>query len=323
MKILYGITKSEPFGGAQRYVFELAKEAQRRSHDVAVIAGKSGALSEKLEKENIRTIILPHLERDISFAKEIKSFFEIWKILVGEDPDVFHVNSSKMGGLGALAARIAGVDKIIFTAHGWPFWEERSLLSKITIRFFSWLTAMLAHKVIVVSNYDLKTAKRMPFVSGKVSRIYNGVDLDMEFGSGAIIRSAFGVGKKITGTIGELNRNKNHIALIEEARMDPGMHVAIVGEGELKDFLEKKIKEYKLEERVKLFGYLPREEVLKGFDIFALPSLKEGLPYAILEAKLAGLEIRANKVGGVEEALNGDIRDFSMEKMLEETFSLY
>ena len=67
--------------------------------------------------------------------------------------------------------------------------------------------------------------------------------------------------------------------------------------------LEAKIKEYKLENRIKLFGYLPASEVLRGFDVFALPSLKEGLPYVLLEAKLAGLPIVANRVGDVAEIL--------------------
>ena len=101
------------------------------------------------------------------------------------------------------------------------------------------------------------------------------------------------------------------------------MFVAIVGEGEKRDFLAKKIKEYGLENRVKLFGFVPSEEALKGFDAFALPSLKEGLPYVLLEAKLARLEIRANHVGGVREILEGDINNFSFEKMAKETFKVY
>lgn len=323
MRILYGITKSDPFGGAQRYVFDLAKEAARRGHEVAVLCGGEGTLAEKLRAEGIEVITSPHIQRDISIFKELKSFIFITKTLRAKRPDVFHINSSKMGGLGALAGRLMGIRNIIFTAHGWPFWEKRNLLSRVIIYFFSWLTAILAHKVITVSEYDLRVAKKMPFTRKKAIRIYNGISFETSFGDGEIIRNAFPAGAKIVGAVGELNANKNQIALVEEARKDPNMFVAIVGEGDRRDFLENKIREYGLEERVKLFGYMPREKVMKGFDVFALPSLKEGLPYVLIEAKLAGLPIEANRVGGVSEILDQDIKEFSFERMAEKTFSLY
>jgi glycosyltransferase involved in cell wall biosynthesis len=52
--------------------------------------------------------------------------------------------------------------------------------------------------------------------------------------------------------------------------------------------LEAKIAEYALEERVKIFGVIPANEALRGFDVFTLPSLKEGLPYVLIEARIAG-----------------------------------
>ncbi|PIQ66404.1 MAG: glycosyltransferase family 1 protein, partial [Candidatus Zambryskibacteria bacterium CG11_big_fil_rev_8_21_14_0_20_42_18] len=80
MKILYGITKSN-FGGAQRYVFELALEAKRQKHDVVVLCGQAGKLVDKLNENEIKVVTLDNLERDISIIKEVKSFFQIVKIL--------------------------------------------------------------------------------------------------------------------------------------------------------------------------------------------------------------------------------------------------
>ena len=146
----------------------------------------------------------------------------------------------------------------------------------------------------------------------------------MQFGSGEIIRSAFPAGARITGTVGELNKNKNQQALIEEAKNNPSMYVAIVGEGEDRFLLENKIKEYRLEGRVKLFGFVPASEALMGFDTFALPSIKEGLPYVLIEAKAAGLPIVANRIGGVSEILDAkDMSEFSLERMVERTKALY
>lgn len=321
-KILYLITKAN-WGGAQRYVYDLATSLPKDQFRVLVAFGAEGLLVKKLQEKNIPTFRIQGMQRDLSIVEDVKSFFELVDLFRTEQPDIVHLNSSKAGGVGALAARVAGVPRIVFTAHGWPFWENRNAISRALIYFFSWLTALLSHKIIVVSDFDLKVAKEMPFISGKVVRIYNGI-APQNLGSGDAIRQSFPAGVRVTGTIGELNKNKNQIALIEEANHNSEMHVAIVGDGELREYLTEKIKEYGLESRVKLFGFMPASEVLKGFDVFALPSIKEGLPYVLLEAKNAGLPIVANRVGGVGEILDAkDMGEFSIERMLEKIISTY
>ncbi|MEK7480136.1 MAG: glycosyltransferase [Patescibacteria group bacterium] len=322
-KVLFFITKAT-WGGAQKYVYDLATNLPKSDFGVTVAYGERGKLAEELAAAKIETRQLPSLGRDVAVISDVKSFFAILKCIREIRPDVVHLNSSKAAALGALAARLAGVPNILFTAHGWPFKESRSVLAKVLIWKISWLTALLSHVVICVCDYDVRTAQRMPFVSGKAVRIYNGIDLNMPLGTGDIIRRAFPANVNITGTIGELNKNKNQQALIEEAKHKPDMYVAIIGEGELRPMLEKKIKEYSLGDRVKLFGFIPTHEVLKGFDTFALPSLKEGLPYVLLEAKAAGLPIVANRVGGVGEILDAkDMQEFSLERMAKQTAALY
>src|SRR3989344_5483940 len=271
-KILFVITKSN-WGGAQRYVYDLAARLPHEQFEVAVAFGQPGLLAERLKEAGIATRPIQSLQRNISVWADIKSFFELYWLMLDYGPDVVHLNSSKAGGVGALAAWLAGVQNIIFTVPGWPFLEARAPLARRLIWLASWLTALLSHKVICISDFDATIARGMPFIKHKVVRIYSGI-APMEFGSGDSIRSAFPAGAKIVGTIGELNKNKNQQALIEQARTNPQMHVAIVGEGELRSELEAKIKEYKLETQVKLFGFMSAAEVLKGFDVFALPSLK-------------------------------------------------
>ena len=321
-KILFVITKSN-WGGAQRYVFDLAT-ALRDDFDVRVAFGQEGLLAKKLSETHIQTFPIEALQRDVSISNDVKSFFELLRLFRIEKPDVVHLNSSKAAGIGALAARFAGVPQIIFTAHGWPFWEQRNSVSRGLIYIFSWLTALLSHTIIVVSDYDLKVAQKMPLVGHKTVRIYNGIDLNFPLGSADVVRHSFPKGVHITGTIGELNKNKNQIALIEQAKNDSNMYVAIVGDGENRLYLKKKIEEYNLSARVKLFGFMPASEVLRGFDVFALPSFKEGLPYVLLEAKAAGLPIVATRVGGVGEILDAkNMEEFSLEHMVQKTAALY
>ena len=321
-KILYAITTSN-WGGAQRYVFDLATAAKAQGFDVVVAFGGDGELARRLRAANVRTLSVPALGRDIGVA-DFAAYRALSRTIRDEQPDILHLNSSKVGVLGGLAGRLRGVRKIVFTAHGWPFKELRSVPSRAAIWLGSWLTALCAHTIIVVSDSELALAGQMPGAARKAVRVYNGIDINMPFGDGSIIRNAFPAGVKITGAVGELTHNKNHIALIEEARQKPDMYVAIVGEGELREFLEQKIQEYGLRDRVKLFGFLPATQVMKGFDIFALPSIKEGLPYVLLEARAAGLPIIANPIGGIPEILAAkDITQFSTDHMVKQTFDLY
>ncbi|HWB34058.1 MAG TPA: glycosyltransferase [Candidatus Paceibacterota bacterium] len=322
-KILFVITKAN-WGGAQRYVYDLATNLPHDRFDIAVAFGQPGRLAQELAQASIRALPIGSLQRDISAGSDTKSFFELYRLFKKERPDVVHLNSSKAGGVGALAARLAGIRKIVFTAHGWPFREQRTIIVRGIFWLTSWLTALFATNIICVSEYDLHQARRMPFVGHKAVRIYNGIDQSVPLGSGDIIRTAFPAGATITGTIGELTKNKNQMALVEQAKKDPSLCVAIVGEGELRPLLEKKISEYGLQDRVKLFGFLPARDVLKGFDVFALPSIKEGLPYVLLEAKAAGLPIETNRsIGGIAEILDKPLGEFSLERMVAHTAQIY
>lgn len=312
-KILYVITKGN-WGGAQRYVFDLATALPRGQFEVAVAYGQPGLLAQKLHAVGITTYELP-LQRDVSALQDLRSFSALYALCKNIQPDTVHLNSSKAGGIGALAATLAGVKNIVFTIHGLPEDEARNPLMRLFIWLMTRITVMLCDKVITVSADNQRRIRKSVL-------IHNGI-APIVFGDGAIIRNAFPAGVTITGTIGELTHNKNQIALIEEARVKPDMYVAIVGEGELRKELEQKIAEYKLGDRVKLFGFTPAAEAMRGFDVFALPSKKEGLPYVLLEAKQAGLPIVANRVGGVGEILDTDLREFTLEQMVEKTAALY
>ena len=74
IKVLYLVTKSN-WGGAQRYVYDLATAAKKAGHEVAVAYGESGELVTKLETAGIRTFALPTLTRDVRLAREWRAFW--------------------------------------------------------------------------------------------------------------------------------------------------------------------------------------------------------------------------------------------------------
>jgi len=311
MRILYGITKSN-FGGAQRYVFDLACEAKRRGHEVAVLCGGQGELVSRLQSEDIRVVPLPSLNRNISLIKDVKEFISLIKILSRENPGVFHVNSSKMGGLGAVAGRLAGVGRIIFTAHGWEFNAPRPRWQKVLIKFFSWLIVFSSHETICVSEKTKKDIIDLPFIEHKIKIIHNGVD-KFELKERAEARKELGVAddELVVGTLAELHKVKGLDVLLQAWQVlsahNPGK-LLILGRGEEQENLQNMAQQLDISDSIKFLGFVENARtLLSGFDIFVLPSRSEALPYAILESGYASLPTIASRVGGIPEIItNGD-----------------
>jgi len=320
--ILYFITKAN-FGGAQKYVYELACQAQKQGNKVSVVVGGNGLLVEKLKVAGIDIIQLNHLKREINFFSEIYNFIEIIKIFKKIKPDTIHLNSSK-AGLAVLAGRLCGIPKIIFTIHGWAFNEDRNFLSKIIIKKIYWLTIFLSHKSIAVSEKTKNQAHEIPFyflVSKKIIVIKNGVET-ISFLEKDVVRNLFKEKFNITendfvvGTLAELHPIKGLNVLIGAAKtyfnetansnvkLTSNVKFLIFGTGQEKESLEKMIIDLSLENKVILGGFLENgSNYLKGFDIFILTSLSEALPLSILEAGQAGLPVIATRVGGIPEII--------------------
>jgi glycosyltransferase involved in cell wall biosynthesis len=313
-KVLFVITKSS-FGGAQHYVYDLATTLPREQFEVVVALGGQGLLVHKLRFAGVRTVSLPSLERNVSPLRDAASFFTLWRIFCTERPDVVHLNSAKASGLGALAARLAGVPNIIFTAHGWAFNEDRSRLSRMVIKFLSWMTVVLAHKTIAVSKAVYRDTQNWPFINNKVVTIHNGVNevafLSREKAHEKLFQEkGFSIphGALIVGTIAELHPNKGLPYAIEAiARLSvehPDIYYVILGDGEEKGRLNALVEAHGLHGRVLLLGFVKdASHYLKAFACFLLPSVKEGLPYVLLEAGLAGLPVIASRVGGIPEVV--------------------
>jgi glycosyltransferase involved in cell wall biosynthesis len=107
------------------------------------------------------------------------------------------------------------------------------------------------------------------------------------------------------GVIAELHRNKNLDFLIEgfaQIKNKENLLCVIIGEGEEKKKLGDLVNRLGLDEKVRFVGFVkdaPR--YLGAFDIFVLPSVKEGLPYTILEAGQRGLPVIGSDISGIRE----------------------
>ena len=314
-KILYVITKSN-FGGAQKYVYDLATSLPKEYFEVVVALGGEGVLLEKLRAAGIRTVSLPALMRDVNPLKDLLSFFSLWKLFRAEHPDIVHVNSAKAGGLGAFAARCAGIPMIVFTAHGWAFNENRSAFTRFFVKLFSWCTIALAHKTIAVGDAVRNDTDKWPLVRHKVTTIRNGLSVpkfkvrdEERLHLASLTNIELSRDTFIFGTIAELHQNKGLAyairAFAQVAPSNPHVFYFIIGDGEEREKLQILIKQLSLEGRVLLLGFLPDAATyLPVFDCFLLPSIKEGLPYVILEAGLASLPVVTTTIGGIPEIID-------------------
>lgn len=307
-KILFVITKAT-WGGAQRYVFDLTTNLPKRDFEPIVACGKLGKLANDLIHAGVLGRHLPSLNRDIRIISDIKTFLELREVIRELKPDVIHLNSSKAAALGALAARLEKVPLILFTVHGWPFKEQRSYPVRAFIYFASWITAILSHRVIVVSKKDERLGKRMWGAAKKVRYIRLGIAPFSTPSPAEGFRAMFGAltPAKIDGptirmaTIGELTKNKGiHVALeavAELSKRNIDAIYVVAGEGEERVSLEGLARKLGISDRVFFPGFIAHaSQNLSGFDVFVLPSIKEGMPYVLLEAARVGIPTVATSI---------------------------
>jgi glycosyltransferase involved in cell wall biosynthesis len=314
MKILYVITKSN-WGGAQKHVYDLATSMKAAGHTVVVSLGGNGVLRNRLEDIGIKTYSVSKLGRDINVGGDAGSFAEIFSIIKREKPDVLHLHSTKAAGLGALAGKFLRIKKIIYTVHGWPFNEDRSLLQKIFISIISWFTGILCHKIVLLSQREYNQTLHFPYLKEKLifipqgmrAPVFMSIDGSRQMFSRLISMDIATMNRRILiGTNAELHSNKGLIYLLQAMEQvvndHPNTLLIIVGDGEQKEYLQTLINEKNLSQYVKLVGYVDHAaEYLKAFNLFVLPSLKEGMPYALIEAGYASLPVISTTVGGIPE----------------------
>ncbi len=306
MKILYIVTSAD-LGGAQTYTLQLAK----------YFGGIIGCgiehdwLFEEAKRLGIETIRLKHLKRDISPYHDLAAYFELRKVIAEVKPDLIHLNSSKAGVIGSFAAKKSSIP-VIYTVHGLVLNEALSALKKSFYGFLERRAARRRAYTIAVSQEDYNGLLSSKCASAeKMQIIHNGIPA-MDFLGKQAARQQLGLPADglCIGTIANLYPNKGVDILIQAAaKLSPDIlekitMIAIIGEGPQREKLEKMVTLQGLSKVIKFCGaQKSAARLLKAFDIFVLPSRKEGMPFAILEAMQAGLPIIATDVGGVAETL--------------------
>ena len=245
------------------------------------------------------TLALPH-PRDPAFRRVIVEF------LHGHRADVFHlhVGTGRENFDGARAARAAGVPAVVQTQH-LP-WMLRSRGKRPP--FFRGLREV--DHLIAVSNALGQSYERIGVPAGHISTVPNGVG-SRGLGHGRLsTRRSLGLApdELVVMSVGRLVTMKGHRDLVDAtpALLDrfPGLSVLVVGDGHLHAQLSKQAAALGVTDRVRLLGHRrDARQLLDAADVFALPSLHEGMPLAALEAMEASLPVVATRVTGSAEVV--------------------
>ncbi len=270
----------------------------QNGHEVQVVVGQKGTLTQRLEALNVKVICIPNLKREISPKDDIACYKDIKNILKSENPDIVISHSSKAGILCRLACHKLEIPNA-FTVHGWSFTPGVKGLKRYVYLAMEKVMGKFSDHLITVSQFDFDLGAKNKIVpTSKMRVIYNGSPdffvepTSKEEGVLNILMTA------------RFSYQKDHLTFFKALQelKDQPVHVDLVGHGDLYDHFAALSKEMKIDHLITFHGEsndIPY--FLNKSDIFVLTSRFEGLPLSICEAMSVGLPIVASDVGGVHE----------------------
>ena len=328
--VLYILTKLE-LGGAQKVCLSLMDGVKKSGSFSGLISGGEGVLKSEVKKFD-SVFLLDSFKREISFKNlfgELKAFFKIIfhvKNLKKKYPNlIVHTHSTKAGLFGRWGALFAGVKGRVHTIHGFSFHEHQNKLFWLILFLLEWFTSLVTTHYVCVSENDRKIgSKLLPRFAKKSSIIRAAVEWEKFYTPATQVKQSFSGAIKtdmhqrpfVIGTVSCFKPQKNLVDLLKAFKKmndnlvksnffkQQNVLLQIVGDGVLREDIQKWIYENKLEKRIELLGWQNNvEKWMKSWDLFVMSSLWEGLPCAIVEARLCRLPVISYKISGIPEII--------------------
>ncbi|MGL4452998.1 MAG: glycosyltransferase family 4 protein [Sarcina sp.] len=237
--------------------------------------------------------------------KIIKALRDTIKILKDNNFEIIHTHTPVGGVVGRVANYLTNKETIIYTAHGFHFYKGAKFLNWILYFPIEYLMSKITNTIITINNEDYEIATKYLKNKNNVIKI-DGVGVNLSNytkENNFEIKEELGIKREtfIMTIVAELIERKNHIQIIEAMKVlnNKDIIVLIVGDGEKKDFLEKKVKEYGLTQKIRFLGFRHDvNKIINASDCVGLFSLQEGLPKNILEAMAVGKYVICTNVRG-------------------------
>ena len=243
--------------------------------------------------------------------QNLKAYRQVLSLMKANRYKFVHCHSP----IGGVCGRIAGHKthtKVIYTAHGFHFYKGAPLLNWLVYYPIEKYLSRYTDVLITINKEDYAIAKNK--MHAKQTEYVPGVGIDVDKINNISVdknqkRRALGipVSAIVLLSVGELNKNKNHevvIRAIAQLKRDDVIYV-ICGRGILEDHLKKLAQKLGIIQQTRFLGFRADIiEIAKVSDIFVLPSLREGLPVAMMEAMACGLPVICSNVRGCSDLVN-------------------
>lgn len=307
MKVLYVTT----VGSTMWFFYEHFKMLLSAGCEVEIACGTEKPISEKIASLGLPTHTISFSRSPIS-KKNLKAYAQIKKLIRDGNYDIVHCHTPNASVITRLACRKFRKKnnlKVFYTAHGFHFYKGAPKLSWLLFYPIEKFCSRFTDKLITINREDYELAKRK--FKAKETHYVSGVGIDLSrFEDVCVDRNAkrreIGIPEdaKLLLSVGELNENKNFQVIIRAiAKLkDANIHYAIAGIGSKKSFLVELAKELGVEAQVHLLGFrkdIPELNYIS--DAFCLPSYREGLGLAAIEAMACGLPIITSNVHGIND----------------------
>jgi len=320
--ILYLSSSGELKGGGQRSLLLLLERLNRGRFNPFLLCQSDGELVEEARKLQIETSVVP-----FPSLKKLSLFtiIKLVRFIKEKRIDLLHTDGPRNTFYGGMAVKLHPHQSphLLSSPSRGEEGKERGRRIPLVwhVRVATpdkyldpFLPSLCTRMITVCKGANSRFSQR---ARNKIITIYNGIDIE-EFNPEipSKIRDEFHIEKDtiLIGTIGRLSLEKGQKELIEAAKEIllefPGLKFLIAGEGkkEYKNNLIKFANGYRMEKNIIFTGF--REdipEIMKGLDIFVLPSHSEGLSRTILEAMASAKPVIATEVGGNPEAIEDGV----------------
>jgi glycosyltransferase involved in cell wall biosynthesis len=291
------------YGGMERMIADLVRHADPSIESHVLVLQYRGRFAEDMSDTAVVHQSPPMTRWSMLRPRTLE------RAIRGIAPDVVHSHSG-VWFKASLAARMAGVSRVIHTEHGRPLFDRWHV---------RWLDGLAAARTDVAVAVSASVAKMLEagIVRGRcaIEQISNGVDTERFSGRGrgVQLRAVLGVRDDVTviGSIGRLEHIKGYdvmidafAALLRDSHECNNAMLVIAGDGSERPALEARIARYGLSDRVRLLGWRDDvEDLLSAFDCFTMSSRSEGTSISLLEAMSAGLCPIVTDVGGNRDVL--------------------